>query len=228
MIGYDSAGDGRSRRSQSIRNSMAVLPYTGGNKGSGVRNFKALQQIEKIKRSKQEKEEQKRLEEERRKLQSERQRKKLKEELTKRKIEHGVVSQNTDLKALIYNDTGDLSKKQQNQKILLPQIRLLDLEEEETRDKELVLEFLKKYSKLWKNLFYKYANSGFSSKQINNFDQLEEKHNTLNVAEATKLLKDHSAYPQLLNKEELLQLFRLINTKVYSSSDLQALDYTGF
>jgi hypothetical protein len=85
----------------------------------------------------------------------------------------------------------------------LPVIRLLDLEEEEERDKETVNEFMKKYSKLWRNLFYKYANSGFSSKQINNFNQLEEKLSTLNSAEATKMLKDHNAFPNLINKDEL-------------------------
>jgi hypothetical protein len=40
----------------------------------------------------------------------------------------------------------------------------LDLNEEEGRDKEAVEEYLKKYAKLWKNLFYKYANCGYSSK----------------------------------------------------------------
>jgi len=62
---------------------------------------------------------------------------------------------------------------------------------------------MKKYLKLWRNLFYKYANSGFSSKQIYNFQQLEEKLNMLNLAEATKMLKDHSALPNLVTKEEL-------------------------
>jgi hypothetical protein len=79
---------------------------------------------------------------------------------------------------------------------------------------------MKKYSKLWKNLFYKYANSCFSSKQIRNFDQLGEKLNTINVAEITKLLKDHGTYPTLISKEEIQHLFRLINTKLFSKSDL--------
>lgn len=57
----------------------------------------------------------------------------------------------------------------------MPQIKLIDLDEEEERDKEAVLLFVKKYAKLWKNLFYKYANSGYNSKQVSNFDQLNEK-----------------------------------------------------
>ena len=46
----------------------------------------------------------------------------------------------------------------------------MNLDEEEDRDKEAVNMFMKKYSKLWKNLFYKYCNSGFSAKPISNFD----------------------------------------------------------
>ena len=42
--------------------------------------------------------------------------------------------------------------------------KLLDLEEEEERDKEAVEAYLKKFAKLFRNLFSKYANSGFSSK----------------------------------------------------------------
>lgn len=42
----------------------------------------------------------------------------------------------------------------------------------------------------------------------------------INVAEVTKMLKDHSTFPSLINKQELTQLFRLINTKMFSRSDL--------
>lgn len=47
---------------------------------------------------------------------------------------------------------------------MIPNISLWDLDAEEDRDKEAVLYFMKKYGKLWRNLFYKYANSGYSSK----------------------------------------------------------------
>jgi len=87
---------------------------------------------------------------------------------------------------------------------------------------------MKKYAKLWKNLYYKYSNSGFSSKQISNFDQLGEKLQTINFAEMTKLLKDHGTFPSLINKDELATLFRLINSKLFNRSDLQAFDYNGY
>jgi len=88
-------------------------------------------------------------------------------------------------------------------KMMIPEVKLLDLEEEENRDKEAMNLIMKKYVKLWKNLYYKYSNSGFSSKPVSNFDQMNEKNQTINLAEMTKLLKDHNAFPNLINKEEL-------------------------
>jgi hypothetical protein len=58
---------------------------------------------------------------------------------------------------------------------VVPEFKLIDLEEEEERDKEAVQAYMKKFAKLWRNLFQKYANTGFSSKQPKNFDQMGEK-----------------------------------------------------
>lgn len=111
---------------------------------------------------------------------------------------------------------------------MIPQIKLINLDEEEERDREAVQMLMKKYAKLWRNLYYKYCNSGFSSKQISNFDQLNEKSQTINSAEMTKLLKDHGTFPNLINKSELQQLFRQINSKLFQRGDLQALEYNGY
>ena len=87
---------------------------------------------------------------------------------------------------------------------------------------------MKKYSKLWRNFFHKYANSCYSSKVVLNFDQLLAKLHTINMAEITKILKDHDTYPQLINKEEISVLIRMINTKLYNKFDTSALDFDGF
>lgn len=68
---------------------------------------------------------------------------------------------------------------------------------------------MKKYSKLWRNLFSKYANTGFTTKITNNFDQINEKTHTINYPEMTKLLRDHNVLPGFITKEELGMLFRL-------------------
>lgn len=79
--------------------------------------------------------------------------------------------------------------------MMIPQISLFDLDEEEDRDKEAVEMFMKKYAKLWKNLYYKYGNSGFSSKPISSFDQLGEKFQLINLPEIIKMLKDYGTFP---------------------------------
>ena len=47
---------------------------------------------------------------------------------------------------------------------MVPTIKLLDINDEEDRDIQTIEQFMKKFNKLWKNLFYKYANCGYSSK----------------------------------------------------------------
>ncbi len=55
-------------------------------------------------------------------------------------------------------------------------IELLNLDMEEIRDQESIKSVMKKYSKLWKNLFHKYSNTGFSNKGSSaNFDQLGQR-----------------------------------------------------
>lgn len=76
---------------------------------------------------------------------------------------------------MIYKDgavlgESDKLKKLVEQKLMIPSIKLIELDDEEERDREAVGMFMKKYAKLWKNLYSKYSNSGFSAKQINNFD----------------------------------------------------------
>ena len=60
-------------------------------------------------------------------------------------------------------------------KMISQELKLLNLDEEEDRDKEAMNLVMKKYSKLWRNLYYKYSNSGFSSKNVKTFDQLNER-----------------------------------------------------
>lgn len=87
---------------------------------------------------------------------------------------------------------------------------------------------MKKYAKVWKNLYYKYSNSGFNPKNVSNFDQYNEKSQTISLGEMTKLLKDHNTFPNLISKEELQTLFRLVNTKILKKQDLQAMDYPAY
>ena len=219
---------------------MALMLYQGNATNNTrlaqitMRNQKAQAQIDKIARSKIEMEEQKRLDEERKRLVSVRRKQKLKDVLDKRKLEMGIAPKSLDPSdenqikdKLIYRDGEVLDTSEGTEKLrkamskmMAPEIKLLNLDEEEDRDKEAMLLIMKKYAKLWKNLYYKYSNSGFSSKNVKTFDQLNERSQTISLGELTKLLKDHNTFPNLINKDELQTLFRLVNMKLFGRLDL--------
>ena len=45
------------------------------------------------------------------------------------------------------------------------------------------------------------------------FEGLKQSQETISITDITKMLKDHNAYPSLINKEDLATLFRIINVK---------------
>ena len=111
---------------------------------------------------------------------------------------HGGVRQ--ELKALIYDTdqqpkgSGRNIKKFKNP--IDNQIKLVDLEEEEDRDRELIAAFMKKYHKIWKYLHARYMNQMYSSKgRRGDFDDLQNKLVQISLPEVTKMLKDHGCYP---------------------------------
>jgi len=112
------------------------------------------------------------LQEERKRAQDERARKKLKQEIEKRKIQLGVstLNQKDEQKNIIFDE--QLPLKLLEARNMEPELVLVDLQEEEDRDRDAVEACMRKFSKLFRNLFTKYANSGFSSKQLRNFDDM--------------------------------------------------------
>lgn len=81
----------------------------------------------------------------------------------------GSQSQLSSSSPLIFDD-GAVEQDAYRLKTLKSSIDLVDLEQEEQRDVEAIRMCMKKYHKLWKNLFSKYANTGFSTKHATNFD----------------------------------------------------------
>lgn len=103
------------------------------------------------------------------------------------------------------------STKRQKKNPMESQVQLVDLMEEEDRDREILNQFMKKYAKIWKFLFGRYANQAYSTKGRGNFDDMGKKTSQINLAELTKMLKDHNTYPTLLTRDELASMIRLIN-----------------
>lgn len=232
------------------RSSMEIVPYNddyGNNRMSrdskrgqlipwikkqpkGKIGRKAMHEIERLQKTRKDREEFRKLQSKQLRMRDERSKRRLKDELEKRKIEYGVNSMNkSDAERKIIFDEGEVEKfKLQEKKHGLPEIELFDFEEEEQRDVDAIKIFMKKYAKLWKFYFNKYANMCFSAKSIKNFDQLNDKHNTINLAELLKLLKDHDFDKRYITKEELAAIIRLVNFKKIKKSDLTAMNYPGF
>lgn len=76
-------------------------------------------------------------------------------------------------------------------------VAYINIDEEEDRDRDAINEFMRKYQKLWRNIFAKYQNQGYKAKavQMNTYDQAQSQIPALNFAEIVKLVKDHGAYP---------------------------------
>jgi len=195
------------------KSTSALVPYNS-NMGTGIAR-KAMMELDKIKLSLREKEEIKRNEEKYMHLKIQRQKKALKKKLEKRRIEHGIHHRNNkDEDMNIIFDDGEVEYNAVfDSHTGIPPITLIDLGDEEDRDVEAIKIFMKKYSKLWRFMFKKYANLGFSAKNIQNFDMYQEKADTMNIPEIKMFLKDHGFTNKHLSREELSALIRLINLK---------------
>ena len=76
-------------------------------------------------------------------------------------------------------------------------VDLVELDQEEDRDKEAIDSFMRKYAKLWQNIYRKYQNVGFKPKTLKNngFDNFSSSKNEISQAEMIKLLRDHNTFP---------------------------------
>jgi len=91
------------------------------------------------------------------------------------------------------------------------------LDDEEDNEREAFNMLLKKYSRLWRLLFNKYANAGFKIKSLqerNSFEGLKQQQELISLAEVTKLMKEYNIYPQIVGKDDLFALMRLVNLKM--------------
>jgi len=137
-----------------------------------------------------------------------------------RKIELGVGK---SANAPIILEEGTMDRKM---KKILPEIQLIDFTYEEEREKEAVFLFVKKYRKLFRYLFTKYANSCYSTK-AGAFDDLKEKAETITFGELTKLFKDHNISSSMLSREELSTFIRLVNAH-QGKTEISSLTFEGF
>lgn len=148
---------------------------------------RAFKNLEKLSKKKRRKEKIKQYETQQQRAKEEREKILLKNEIERRKLVLGVQSTNEYLdgfKQTIF-DIGDPEVQRYEKWLsqIKKDVELFDFDEEEYRDRQGVILYVKKFSKLLKFLFSKYANSGHSIKDISNFDNLNKKAQTINVPE---------------------------------------------
>lgn len=174
---------------------------------------RALREIEKVKMRRQRRLEDKLFEEERKQMAQDKLKKAIQVELDKRKVEHGVAKLNQKgfKKKAIFRDT---SAERDEPLRKQPNIELYDFSLEEEKDSIEIKNFLSTYKKLLHHLFKTYANTGFYHKNVNSFDALQNRLETMSLAEAIMMLKKNSIIPELLHKEEAATLLRLVNAYI--------------
>lgn len=102
----------------------------------------------------------------------------------------------------------------------MPSMQLLDINsEEEERDRVQINLWLNKYNKLFKSLFNRYVNTVRANTE-QNFDFKDQKAKSMNMGEILKFAKEHNIYPELLSKEEIQSLVRLLNLKQKKTEDI--------
>lgn len=188
---------------------------------------KAMLEIERVKQKKEERLQKKRIEENRKQIQEMKQKKELIQQLEIRKVEQNIAPRNQkNIEYGLVLEEGTYEKAVVQRKD--QQIELHPIEDEEDKDYEALKLFVDQHKRIFRYLYSRYANSGFSSKQKGSFDALKEKLNTISMAEIIKMLKDHNITYRMLTQSELASFIRLINFKLIHKNDLTALTYDGF
>lgn len=215
-----------------MKQSTALVPIKRGEAFDA--NVRALHNLEMIKEKRKNKEDERLVQQQLDQKKQTMKQKKLEAELQKRRVQMGIPSNvggvRQELAALVVKEQRDKPIGKQLKNPVEERMKLVDINEEEDRDIEMLQAFMKKYAKVWKFMFQRYANQAYSNKRVTNFDELKQRIQQINHAEVTKLLKEHNTFPQLISKDEVQNLLRLINAKSTNENarDIAMLDYDQF
>ncbi len=109
----------------------------------------------------------------------------------------------------------------------VPKFILVDINEEEDRDKQAIQIWLNKRNRLWKMIFNRYCNT-IRTTVDKNFEERHKLGKYMNIAEIFKFAKDHAHLPEHSTREELTHMIRAINIKKDRFASKGMLDYDGF
>ena len=156
-------------------------------------------------------------------------RKKLEVVLDKRKIELGVpfAKKSNVIEQITFEEGSKEAAKLYEKSKGSNAIRLVIIEHEEDRDQEGIHVVLRKNTKILKHLFITYASSLFGGEDLSTFRELEQRKNTISLAELWKMLKDHDM-KGYITQDETRELLKLVNTQILKKLELKGLDFDGF
>lgn len=100
-----------------------------------------------------------------------------------------------------------MGKKWGLKEFVVPEIQLLQMDEEEEKDVVALTILIEEKKKLFRYLFSTYANSGATNKRYSSFDALGNKSDTISVAELGKMFKDHNVSMKMISHLEVKSRF---------------------
>lgn len=92
---------------------------------------------------------------------------------------------------------------------------------------EIIENLFKKYHRVVRFLFMKYTNSMYAIKSMNNFEDNQNRKETIYAVEVIKFLKDYKLF-FLTNNPEVQNLVRDVTVKLLNKKEEQGLDFAGF
>ena len=114
-------------------------------------------------------------------------------------------------------------QKQEN----VESIVLVNLDLEEDFQREEVLLYIKQNTTKFKYLFTKYSREKSTNQNKKTFEQLLVQYNTVNQLSIMKMIKEHTLN-SMVTKEEITQLFKLVNNSLLAKDELQPLNFDSF
>ena len=193
---------------------------------------KAINELQEFKRKKVEEKFTQMMNEEYNKNREEKIKNTLKRKLEERKKELGVRGRSPVRDPLITETDDDISPQKLKLKMLevpytLESINVINFEEEEDFQKEAISICIKQNIKKFHYLHNKYSHVAGAYQKPSSFDKLKLQYNTVNSATICKFIKDFE-FSAVITKEEVVHIYRLVNSKILSHEELQPLNFDGF
>lgn len=101
-------------------------------------------------------------------------------------------------------------------------IELLDLNFEEDRDLIKLKKFLKDYQTFFKEVFMKYCGSIYHPIKGKVFNSINEIGDTISPSEIVKMFKEHGISGREIDREDILIILSLMNSKVFQKPSLKS------